>query len=349
MDIVREYKPLLYGDETPFFSIIIVSYNYEKTILRALEAIKNQTYDKYQIVLVDNGSTDNTNEIIQKFIQNNKDLYITHIIIEKNEGLPKGRNLGIKNACGKYLIFNDADDWMDRRFLEIIYKASRNGCADRISVQFRDVSPEGKVLQVRNYVKGMSPWYITLLQGNAFRRDIFVKNNILVPDTFEDDLYISLQVLGHAKRCVIVRKTLYNYYVNNNSTSGINSITEKERIGAILDDVINCVDPVRRIVSHNNWEYLEYQMIKCYYNLIFNYNRNRSYKDISDVYHYLNNKIKKYDANYLNNKKIKLSFNGDRIYGRLLTYFFVLSERLHVMVPILWMYIFLSKILYFNV
>lgn len=334
----------------PFFSIIVVSYNSFRTLPRTMNAIKKQSYDNYEIVFVNNGSTDKTDKYIKWFIKNNPNIYLTYVKIDKNDGLPLGRNQGIINAHGKYLIFNDADDWMEKDCLKEMYKASDDGRVDRIVVQFRDVTDEGKILQTRSYTNNMSRFFLTLLQGNALKRDIFVKHNIFVPDTFMDDMYLTLGFSSYTSSYVVVRKTLYNFRINYNSTSGINSITDINRIVGLLDDLISCIDSIRHNISLNEWPYLEYQLIKCYYNLIFNYNRKRSASDMKKVYKQMREMMKKYDRDYLKNPLIKLlSNNGDRLYGRLITYFASKAERFHIMLPLLYLYVFFSKFVYFRI
>ena len=349
MNEVKIYKPDRFKNKAPFFSIIIVSYNYAHTLPRTLTALKKQTFKDFEIVFVDNGSTDNTDKLINRFITKNKDLYITHVKIEDNNGLPPGRNMGIDNSHGEYIIFNDADDWMEKNCLEEMKKASQDGKIDRVMVQMRDISPEGRILQVREFVKDMSPWYIIMLQGNAFKRKYFEEYNIRVPDTFEDDLYISLTFTSYACSYKVIRETLYNIYINPDSTSGANSITEIKRIQSVMQDVIDVMDPIRKKVSSKDWQFLEYQLIKSYYTVIFHTNRNRKYREIKKVYRILNGMIKGFDNEYLKNSKLTLKSNGDRFYGRLITYVFSKIERFHLMVPFLYLYVTLSKFIYFNV
>lgn len=349
MHSVKEYKPERFSERAPFFSIIIVSYNYEHTLPRTLIALKKQTYQDFEIVIVDNGSTDNTDAVVNRFISKNKDLYITHVKIEENDGLPQGRNLGIENSHGEYIIFNDADDWMDKTCLEEMKKATKGGKIDRVMVQLRDVSPEGKILQIRDYSKDMSPWLITQLQGNAFRRRYFEEYNIRVPNTFEDDMYVTLTFSCHTRSYNIIRKTLYNFTINRNSTSGANSITAISRIEELVYDVISVIDPIREYINDSEWEFLEYQLIKCYFNLIFHYNRRREYSDIKKVYRLLNKAMVNYDKNYLKNPKLTLRKNGDRLYGRMLAFLFSRVEKMHLMVPFIYLYVTISKFIYFNV
>lgn len=346
---VKSYIPDQSKGKTPFFSIIIVSYNYAHTLPRTLTALKKQTFKNFEIVLVDNGSTDNTDSLVKKFISRNKDLYITHVKIDENDGLPQGRNLGIENSHGDYIIFNDSDDWMESTCLEEMFKATDGGRIDRVVVQMRDISTEGKILQEREYVEKMSPWYIILLQGNAFKRSYFTKYNIRVPKTFEDDMYISLTFTSYTKSVVFIRKTLYNIYINQNSTSGANSITDIKRIEDIMFDVINIIIPLKNKISESDWGFLEYQLIKSYYTLIFHNNRKRKYKDIKIIYNKLNKIMKDNARDYLRNPKLTLKENGDRFYGRFLTFVFTRIEKLHMMVPFIYLYVTLSKFLYFNV
>lgn len=346
---VNVNRPQRFAEKEPFFSIIVVSYNYEKFLPRALTAIKKQTFKDYEIVIVDNGSTDNSNKLIKRFIKRNEDLFITHVHIEENKGLPLGRNKGIDNAHGKYLVFNDADDWMDKNCLEEMYKASENGTVDRIVFQVRDVSTDGKILQTRNYTDDMSVWLITLLQGNAFKRDIFEKYDIRVPDTFMDDVYISFNFNKHAKSHKILRKTLYNYFVNRNSTSGPNTIADPKRVSDMMEDMVHVVNDTRQGLEVKEWKELEYQLIKFYYYVIFHYNRGRKFTEFKRLYKTLHTIMAGYDKDYLKNPHITLRKNGDRLYGRVLAVVFGTAEKLHLMTCVLWIYALLSKFIYFNV
>ncbi len=346
---INENRPERYSNKEPFFSIIIVSYNYEQYLRRALTAIKRQTFKDYEIVIVDNGSTDNTDRIVRNFMHNNKDMYITHVRIDINNGLPNGRNKGIDNSHGEYIIFNDADDWMDKTCLEEMYKASENGTIDRIVFQFRDVSTDGKILQVRNYTDNMSIWLIALLQGNAFKRRVFEEYNIRVPNNSIDDAYIAMHFSKHTTNYKIVCRTVYNYYINMDSTSGVNTVNNPQRVIHMMKDMIVIADEVRNGLDSEEWEKLEYQLIKFYYFIIFHYNRGKRFKDFRRSYGIIHSIMKNYDKNYLNNPYITIFNNGDRFYGRIIAALFGKAEKYHLMAVVIYVYAFLSKIIYFNV
>lgn len=94
----------------PQISFVVTSYNYEKYILDTLESIKNQTYQNYEIIVVDDFSVDNSVEIVERFISDNQDLKITLIKNDKNIGQLGTMIRGLKEARGQFISFIDSDD-----------------------------------------------------------------------------------------------------------------------------------------------------------------------------------------------------------------------------------------------
>jgi glycosyltransferase involved in cell wall biosynthesis len=90
-------------------SVIIPCYNASKTISRALESVANQTYKDFEIVIVDDGSTDKSKDVIDDFMRIYNDLVISYLY-QKNSGPSKARNVGVTHAKGEYIAFLDADD-----------------------------------------------------------------------------------------------------------------------------------------------------------------------------------------------------------------------------------------------
>ena len=101
-------------EKNPTVSIIIPTYNRAHLIGRAIQSVLNQTYQNFEIIVVDDGSTDNTEEMIKEFQKHDKRIkYIRH---EKNRGGAAARNTGIKVARGEYIAFQDSDDeWLPEK------------------------------------------------------------------------------------------------------------------------------------------------------------------------------------------------------------------------------------------
>lgn len=99
----------------PFFSIVIAAYNRANYIEKAVESVLNQNFEDWELVIVDDGSEDNTLEVLEKFNANDK---ISIITLGGNTGVANARNAGIKIVRGNYLTFLDSDDWYKCNHLE---------------------------------------------------------------------------------------------------------------------------------------------------------------------------------------------------------------------------------------
>jgi len=96
----------------PLVSICITSYNYGKFLPDAIKSCLEQTYENIEVIIIDDGSTDNTEEIVKPYLDKIK------YIKQTNKGLPSARNTGIMNATGEYLLFLDADDMISPLYIE---------------------------------------------------------------------------------------------------------------------------------------------------------------------------------------------------------------------------------------
>ena len=108
-------------------SIIVPVYNIEKYLAKCLDSLINQTLKEIEIICVNDGSTDNSAEILNEYAQ--KDSRI-RIINQENTGLSAARNTGINNANGEYIGYVDSDDWVDLNFYENLYNAAKENDAD---------------------------------------------------------------------------------------------------------------------------------------------------------------------------------------------------------------------------
>lgn len=122
--------------EPPYFSIIIPVYNRERTIRFCLESILNQTYKNWEVIVVDDGSSDSTYSVLKEY--HNKDNRFS-IATQENMGPSRARNLGIDMSIGRYIIFIDSDDAVGRDLLECLYKISQRGGYDLLMYQNRGI------------------------------------------------------------------------------------------------------------------------------------------------------------------------------------------------------------------
>ena len=104
-------------NDIPFFSIVLPVFNSEKTIKRAIESVLKQKYKNYELLIINDGSTDNSEFIIKKYEIIDKRVKLISI---KNSGVSKARNIGLKSAKGCFILFLDSDDFYDENLLQIL-------------------------------------------------------------------------------------------------------------------------------------------------------------------------------------------------------------------------------------
>lgn len=117
-------------------SIIIPVYNVEKYIGKCIDSLIKQKYDNLEIILIDDGSSDNSGEICDKYAKKDKRIKVIH---KKNSGQADSRNIGISKASGKYIGFVDSDDYIDKDYYNRLYKTLVKNNADVVTCKYQNV------------------------------------------------------------------------------------------------------------------------------------------------------------------------------------------------------------------
>ncbi len=160
---------------TPLVSVIIPAYNYGHLIIQALESVSVQTYTNWECIVVDDGSTDETESFVEDFIRKHADQNFKYVRIP-NSGPSTARNTGIELACGTYLQFLDADDLISKNKLAVQTGLLQSrDCALVYAGSCYFVEKEG----TKQYLNQYPPGYLateTLLHFDLFQR--LIKNNL---------------------------------------------------------------------------------------------------------------------------------------------------------------------------
>lgn len=128
-------------------SVIVPVYNTQEYIIECLEFIKNQIYPNIEVIIVNDGSTDNSPKIIRDFIQDNNLNYF-HLLDRENGGLSSARNFGLKHAKGEWIVFVDSDDWLEPNYVESMMRADDKYKADFYLAGFRAYDINTKQFEV---------------------------------------------------------------------------------------------------------------------------------------------------------------------------------------------------------
>ncbi len=211
-------------------SVIIPVYNTEKYIKKCLESVKNQTYKNYEIIIVNDGSTDDSEKIIKEWQEENKDVLVKYFYKE-NDGLSSARNFGIEKASGKYFMLLDSDDYLDINLFKNIEKYL-NEEVDLIKIKMRTVNENGDIIEkidgpVFEKCSGEEAFKKFVGKENFldvaciyfYRRDFFVENNFQYNtiNKYHEDFGLTPLVVVNAKTLVSTDFFGYYYTQTNNS------------------------------------------------------------------------------------------------------------------------------------
>lgn len=124
-------------------SVIVPVYNVEEYIERCIESIIKQTYNNIEIILIDDGSKDKSNEICDIYAQKDKRIKVIH---KENEGVSKARNVGLDIAKGEYIVFIDSDDYVETNYINTLYELSLENNSDITICGVKDENINGNIL-----------------------------------------------------------------------------------------------------------------------------------------------------------------------------------------------------------
>lgn len=227
----------------PGITVIVPVYNVEQYLQECIDSILAQTYSEFELLLIDDGSTDNSGKICDNNCTKDTRIKIIH---KKNEGVSITRNLGLKHATGKYVTFIDSDDWVDEKYLETFWKASEGF----------DLIISGYYTQTQNYhLKVYVPECETFLNGKLkylydkyidsgiisfpwcklFSLEIIRKNNLQFNSemTLGEDTIFTFRFLSVAKNISLIDYSGYYWRYNSSSLS---RVVNSERWSLFLDN-----------------------------------------------------------------------------------------------------------------
>lgn len=198
-------------------SIIIPTYQTETYIKRAVESAYNQTYPNVEIVVIDDGSTDKTKEILTPYIEKQQ----IHYVFKENGGLSDARNVGITHASGAYIYFLDSDDWIETTYIEKMMQHAQKNDADIVlsSIIMTDGSKEDfrsdtflKNITDENVRNFYTPIHFhPIMQNKLFKSSLIKENKLTFPiGLYYEDVYFFVKAFEMS--AVVVRCPEARFY-----------------------------------------------------------------------------------------------------------------------------------------
>jgi len=218
-------------------SVIVPIYNVEKYLDVCIDAICNQTYTNIEIILIDDGSTDNSGIIADKWGKIDNRIKVIH---KTNAGLGYARNTGLEVATGEFVTFVDSDDLVDNNLLELLMNEIKNG-ADTCVGGFKRINEDGSVISIEEYkcslYKGLAAYndlFARMLGSSPdahdaikmsvwnviYSMDLIRKYNLKFPSEREfisEDIYFNYEYFKHSRVAKLIDSTAYGYRVTPGS------------------------------------------------------------------------------------------------------------------------------------
>ena len=287
-------------------SVIVPVYNVGKYLDKCLNSLVNQTLKDIEIIVINDGSTDNSKEIIDKY----KDNYpaLIRCINTKNRGIGPARNFGIKKATGKYITFVDSDDYLKNDTLEKAFNCIEETSSDIVIYDWYEVNEEYEIINEVSiesfsrtslndnkellFLINPAPW------NKLYKRELF--NDILFPESRikYEDLMTIIKVLVYAKKIVKLDEKIYYYLIRGDG--------ETKTVDNRVFDIIEVLTYVNKFMKdekcfssyHDEIVYLNivnimYQVLKQRYSK----DKKMSKEFINKAYMFLDNNFPKWRKN----------------------------------------------------
>lgn len=263
-------------------SIIIPVYNTERFLKCCLDSVMRQTYPHLEILLIDDGSTDESGQICEEYASADPRIHVIH---QKNGGLSDARNKGIALATGDYLAFVDSDDYIHERYIELLLEAcTKEGCdagianyqkvtSDTCRCAVPDLIPQEILTNVQANMRIYDyPYYIrtSTAWGKLFRRNLFHKIRFPKGRIHEDEA-TTYQLLYAANQVVYIDAAIYYYRQNPNGIM-LSGYSERN---------LQYFDAIRERLTfyqqHKEKELYDLTLNRAFFDTIIHYNKTRLY------------------------------------------------------------------------
>lgn len=235
-------------------SIIIPVYNGEKYLERCIKSVLNQTYSYYEIIIVDDGSTDKTEQISKEFT---KKYDCIKYFRKKNGGVSSARNFGLDNASGNYVLFLDHDDYLDYNYIEELLNFAEDKKIDIVRSGYKTVDSEGKIINKCKYMDNSviipENYFKIFLESTFFgyAGGVFISMETINDTRFNSSLKFA-EDLDFIRTCFkksgkmgYLNNCGYNYFVN------LNGMTKKSDLETRIKE---CQDNIEVFSTFINYE-----------------------------------------------------------------------------------------------
>lgn len=314
-------------------SIIIPIYNVQDYLEKCINSVINQTFKDIEIILINDGSSDNSYAICQEFTQRDKRIVL---FTQENKGLGFARNLGILQAKTDYIFFLDSDDYIEPDTIENLYNKSLLENSDIVIGGWEKFNPMTNMptqinpfididkLNSKDKASYIFSYQFTPIScGILFKKKLFIENYLFFPNYIFEDLHIMTKIYYFAKNITYIENKFYKWQIRPNSLSNSFSINHAISLGGIIVDWSNF------LIKEGIYEEIKYSLFDGFIKFL-SYLKNKTNAFAKDnekekILAYLDNLENNFDVNfsqYIHNNKnsiknLNFTYSLNRLYERI--------------------------------
>lgn len=325
-------------------SVIIPAYNVEKYIEQCLDSLFKQTFQDFEIIVVNDGSTDQTAAKL-KIYQEKYSGRLT-VFHQENQGQSSARNKALSHVTGKYILFMDADDYVLPDYMETLVTTAEKEEADLVICGYKQVRNNGEVVFERNskdweisFGNGLSHVFQYSPCAKIYRSDLILNNHLQfgVGEKMEDGPF-GIITSSIAKKTVVLPYCGYMYREYEESTmgkiraQGISKEASKQQFP--YKGIENAIKTVEGIRGEEYHDVLAFVVIKALAGFAFLYSKNSGKDTVRSICEYADRIIRTYFPDYKKNPYIRLrGAKGLPLSHRAAVSLFCLTYRFHCLYP----------------
>ncbi|MBQ7889465.1 MAG: glycosyltransferase family 2 protein [Erysipelotrichaceae bacterium] len=210
-------------------SIIVPVYNAEKYIERCLESLIHQSYENLEIIVINDGSKDESEGVISRYLNDSRIVYFS----QQNQGIGLTRNYGLELVHGKYFCFVDSDDYVASDFVEKLHEVIVSSNADLVWCDYVHVF-NGKTQVIHQRPEEILKFEYPCLWNKMYKTALFKENRLIFPDSWYEDLATVPRAFLLAENTYYLNEALYYYWQHDNSITTTFSIHASD-MNLVLD------------------------------------------------------------------------------------------------------------------
>lgn len=261
-----------------FFSIVVPVYNAEKCLEKCISSVRDQTHKSYELILVDDGSVDQSSEICDRYAAKDSRIKVIH---QKNAGQTSARKKGVEKSSGEYVLFLDSDDWVTEdaletcsKFLEMYetdllvfgYQEYRDGTERMVSSVlvegYYDRNAMDEKVNPCLLMDKDGHFFPRALWGKAFKRSLIEKSLNVVPEIIRngEDMCCNIAAVLEAESMFVIDNPLYIYRIDGASVSKSGDRMALKRCEVMAKFLNETIEGENELLKEQYWRLLAQQM-----------------------------------------------------------------------------------------